>query len=51
MTQPIKNEWTDKVIALQAENDELRVDRLAWAAYGFMGGLFAAALMYAWARG
>ena len=55
MTLPIKNEWIDKLAALRAENNDLRqnlfVVRLVWAAYGFMGGLFAAALMYAWTRG
>ncbi len=53
--QPIKNEWIDKLAALRAENNELRLNlfviRLVWFAYGIMGGLFAAALMYAWARG
>ena len=55
MTQPITNDWIETVKRLRTENNDLRqnlfVIRLAWAAYGFMGGLFAAAMMYAWARG
>lgn len=55
MTQPITNDWIETVKRLRTENNDLRqnlfVIRLAWAAYGFMGGLGIAAILYAVTRG
>jgi hypothetical protein len=47
----IKNQWVAEVEALRSENEDLRLNlfviRLAWAGYGFLMGLLAAAVMAA----